>query len=91
MNNGNIISSFLVLQKDILAQQHDILEQNKEINKKLLEIIFSVNQNQNLSREVDILKNTSNVLEEMLQKTKANIKELERNQHFWNSIGGENI
>ena len=38
MSNENIISSFLVLQENILVQQHDPLEQNNEINQKLLEI-----------------------------------------------------
>ena len=95
MSNENIISSYLVLQENILAQQHDILKQNKEISQKLLEITyrfgFSVNQNENLSSEVDISKNTSKVLQKAFQKTKGKIIELERNQHFWNSIGGENI
>ena len=31
-SNENIISSYLALQKNILIQQHDFLEQNKEIN-----------------------------------------------------------
>ena len=95
MSNENIISSYLVLQENILVQQHDILKQNKEISQKLLEITsrfgFSVNQNENLSSELDISKNTSKVLQEAFQKTKGKITELERNQHFWNSIGGENI
>ena len=85
MSNKNIISSFLVLQENILVQQHDILEQNKEINQKLLEIIsrfdFLVKQNEKLSSEVDISKNTSKVLQEAFQKTKDEIVELERNQH----------
>ena len=95
MSNENIISSYLVLQENILVQQHDILKQNKEISQKLLEITsrfgFSVNQNENLSSELDISKNTSKVLQEAFQKTKGKIIELGRNQHFWNSIGGENI
>ena len=95
MSDENIISSYLVLQENILVQQHDILKQNKEISQKLLEITsrfgFSVNQNENLSSELDISKNTSKVLQEAFQKAKGKIIELERNQHFWNSIGGENI
>ena len=32
MSNENIILSFLALQENILVQQHDLLEYNKEIN-----------------------------------------------------------
>ena len=37
MSNENIISSFLTSQEIILVQQHNLLEENKEINQKVLD------------------------------------------------------
>ena len=83
MSNENIISSFLALQENILVHQHDFLEQNKEINQKLLDITsrfdLLVKENEKLSSEIS--KYTSKVLQESFQNTNDKIVELERNQH----------
>ena len=82
---GNMISSFLALQVDVLVQQHDLLEQNKEINHKLLDITFKFNflvkQNEKLSSEAAISKNASKVLQGAFQKMANEFVELGRNQH----------
>ena len=38
MGNENLIKSFLALQDNMIFQQNDLLQQNREISKKLLEI-----------------------------------------------------
>ena len=75
MSNENIISSYLVLQENILVQQRDILKQNKEISQKLFEITsrFGFLVNENLSGEVDISKNTSKVLQEAYRRRKVKL------------------
>ena len=61
--NGNIISSFLALQENILV--YDLLKQNEEISQQLLHITFTfvllVKQNGKLFSEAAILKNMSEV------------------------------
>lgn len=84
-SNENIISSYLALQKNILIQQHDFLEQNKEINQKLLDITsrfdLLVNQNEKFSSKVAISKNMSKFFQKAFQKTTGKMVKLERNQH----------
>ena len=38
MSNGNLIASFLALQDNKTLQQNDLLQENRDISKKLLEI-----------------------------------------------------
>ena len=44
MSNENLIASFLALQDNIIPQQNDLLQENRDISKKLLEITSKIDR-----------------------------------------------
>ena len=74
MSNENI-SSFLVLQDNIILKQNDLLQQNREMLKKLYP-----------NRVGTVAQNTSKVLQEAFKTINSKLKELERHHQNWNSI-----
>ena len=42
MSNENLIASFLALQDNILLQKNDLLQQNRDMSKQLLEITSKI-------------------------------------------------
>ena len=84
MSNENLIASFLALQDIIILQQNDLLQQNRDITKKSLEITskidFLVKKNEDLTSNVSVAQNSSKVLQEAFNTTSSKLIELER-QH----------
>ena len=84
MSNENLIASFLALQDSIILQQNDLLQQNRDISKKLLEITSKigslVKKNVEVTSHVSVAQNASNVLQEVYNTTSSKRVELER-QH----------
>ena len=42
MSNENLIASFLALQGNVMFQQNDLLQQNRDISKTLMEITSKI-------------------------------------------------
>lgn len=73
MSNKNITPLFLALQDDnVLLQQNEPLQQNKEITKQLLYLTTKfesiVKQNEELASKVAVAQNISKFLQESFQK-----------------------
>ena len=47
MSNENLIASFWALRDNIILQQNDLLQQNRDISKKLLEITSKIDSDVN--------------------------------------------
>ena len=58
MSNENLIAPFLALQDNIIFQQNDLLQQNRDISKKLLEITSKTDslakRNEELKSDVSV-------------------------------------
>ena len=65
MSNENLITYFLALQDNILLQQNDFSQQNKDMSKKLLEITFKIflliKKNEELTSHLAVAQNNSKV------------------------------
>ena len=76
MNNENLITYFLALQDNILLQQNDLSQQNKDMSKKLLErtskIYLLVKKNEELTSHLAVAQNNSKVLQEAFNTTTLN-------------------
>ena len=76
MNNENLITYFLALQDNILLQQNDLSQQNKDMSKKLLErtskIYLLVKKNKELTSHLAVAQNNSKVLQEAFNTTTLN-------------------
>ena len=76
MNNENLITYFLALQENILLQQNDLSQQNKDMSKKLLErtskIYLLVKKNEELTSHLAVAQNNSKVLQEAFNTTTLN-------------------
>ena len=77
MSNENLIASFLALQDNIIFQQNDLLQQNREISKKLLEITSKIDslakKNEELTSHVLVAKNASKILQEAFKTTSSKL------------------
>ena len=76
MNNENLITYFLALQDNILLQQNDLSQQNKDMSKKLLErtskIYLLIKKNEELTSHLAVAQNNSKVLQEAFNTTTLN-------------------
>ena len=74
----------MALQDNIILQQNDLLQQNRDISKKLLETTSKldslVKKNEELTSHVSVGQSTSKVLQEAFSTTSSKLAELER-QH----------
>ena len=84
MSNENLIASFLALQNNIV-QQNDLLQQSRNISKKLLEITSKIDslamKNKELTSHVSVAQNASKILQEAVKTTSSKLVELERQHH----------
>ena len=86
MSYENLIASFLALQNNII-QQNDLLQQNRNISKKLLEIKSKIDslamKNKELTSHVSVAQNASkrDFLQEAIKTTSSKLVELERQDH----------
>ena len=84
MSNEILIASFLELKDNIILQQNDLLPQNRDISKKLLEITSKIDlivkRNEKLKSDVSVAENASKTLKEAFKNTSSKLVELER-QH----------
>ena len=85
MSNGNLIASFLALQDNKILQQNYLLQQNRDISKKLLEITFKFDllskKYEELTSQVSVAQNVLKILQEAFKTTSSKIVELERQHH----------
>ena len=73
------------LQDNIPLQQNDLLQQNRDISKKLLEITSKFDslkkKNEELTSQLTVTQNTLKVLQEAFNKTSNKLVELKRKHH----------
>ena len=85
MSYENLIASFLALQDNISLQKNDLLQQNRDISKKLLEITSKIDslakRNEELKSDVSVAQNASKILQEAFKTTSSKFIELERQHH----------
>ena len=85
MSYENLIASFLALQDNISLQKNDLLQQNRDISKKLLEITSKIDSlaksNDELKSDVSVAQNASKILQEAFKTTSSKLVELERQHH----------
>ena len=85
MSNENLIASFLALQDNVMLQQNDLSQQNRDILKKLLEITSRIDslakKNEELTSHVSVAQNASKILQEAFKTTSSKLVELERQHH----------
>ena len=85
MSNENLIAPFLALQDNIILQQNDLLQRNRDISKKLLEITFKIDslakRNEELKSDVSVAQSASKILQEAFKTTSSKLVELERQHH----------
>ena len=85
MRNENLIVSFLGLRDNILLQQNDLLQRNRDMSKKLLEIMSKINslvkKNEELTSQLAMAQNSSKVLQEAFNTMSSKLVELKRNRH----------
>ena len=85
MSNGNLIASFLALQANKILQRNDLLQQNKDISKKLLEITSKFDslskKYEELTSQVSVAQKVLKTLQEAFKTTSSKIVELERQHH----------
>ena len=86
MSNENLIASFSALQDNIILLQNYLFQQNRDISKKLLEIVpkidrRSTNHVNKLTCHVSVAQNASKVLQEAFSTTSSKLVELERQNH----------
>ena len=76
ISNENLIASFLTLQDNVILQQDDLLQQNKHILKKLLEITSKIDslakKNEESTSHVSVTQNASKTLQEAFKLRVAN-------------------
>ena len=77
MSNENLIASFLALQDNIIFQQNDLLQQNRDTSK----IDSLVKKNEELTSHVSVAQNASKILQEAFKTTSSKLAELERQHH----------
>ena len=75
----------MALQDNIILQQNDLLQQNRDISKKLLEITSKIDllakENEELTSHVSVAQNASKILQEAFKTTSSKLVELERQHH----------
>ena len=80
MKNENLIASFLALQDNKILQQNDLLQQKRDISKKLLEIMSKIDslakKNEELTSHVSVAQNTLKILQEAFKTTSSKLVEL---------------
>ena len=85
MSNENLIPSFLALQNNIIPQQNDLLQQNRDIPKKLLEKTSKIDslakKSEELTSHVSVAQNASKILQEAFKTMSSKLVELERQHH----------
>ena len=85
MSYENLIASFLALQDNISLQKNDLLQQNRDISKKLLEITSKIDslakKNDELTSYISVAQNTSKILQEAFKTTSSKLVEFERQRH----------
>ena len=85
MNIENLIAYFLALKDNIILQRNDLLQQNRDISKKLLEITSKIDslakKNEELTSHVSVAQNASKILQEALKTASSKLVELERQHH----------
>ena len=73
------------LQDNIPLQQNDLLQQNRDISKKLLEITSKFDslkkKNEELTSQLTVAQNTLKVLQEAFNNTSSKLVELKRKHH----------
>ena len=85
MNIENLIAYFLALQDNIIFQRNDLLQQNRDISKNLLEITSKIDslakKNEELTSHVSVAQNASKILQKALKTASSKLVELERQYH----------
>ena len=85
MSNENLIRSFLALQDNLLLQENDLSQQNRDMSKNLLEITSKIDslvkKNEELTSQPTVAQNTSEVLQEAFNTMSSKLLELERKHH----------
>ena len=75
----------MALQENIFLKQNDLLQQNRDMSKRLLEITPKIDslvmENEELASQLTVAQNISKVLQEAFNTTSSKLVELERQHH----------